>query len=496
MEKNDEKLQEESNDNQQRAKYQKYILIGSAVLICALLVYLMHSISAANRKLYETQTADIVVAQDTVKAQAFVIRDEIYLNSENTNGTFVPLVSDGNRVARGDSIARVYSTDDDASSYAALIEARTELERYQGLAAQTQQSAVNIEKLNAEIDGNFAELVKAASTSDYKSMPSYIKTLEDKMASRQIIISGNSVNFDDKIAALNDRIKDLEAKHINPVEVKTNNSGYYISNIDGYENTVAYNNAIDMTVPQVEALFDAKPVEVTGKMGKLVGSYKWYIATVIDEKYYKIFTTEKSVITKKINIPYYGIKDVPVTVESFSKPKDGKIAVIFSCNLMNEVFANIRNFDIEIVMKEYEGYKIPATAQQTLEKGGKKFQVVYILRGNYMSARLIDVIFAPENEDYVIVSTKTEKDFYEMDIETATTSTTKEGETTAATTTTTTQPSDATDSSGKKKSAKEIAKENEKKAKTKVARFYINPISRYDEVIVKGKELEHGKSVG
>lgn len=460
-------------------KLQTFISIGSAVLIIALMVYLLHDITVANKKLYDTQVAELVVEQETVPAKAFVIRDENYIDS-NEKGTVVPLVSDGNRVANGDAVARVCSSEDEAASYAALLDARAELERYIALSNQTQQSAVNIEKLNSEIDECFSNLVKTSATSNYENLPSCVETLEDKLAGKQILVSGDSVSFDDKISALNDLIADLEAKRLSPAEVKAECSGYYISNIDGYEKTISYNEAVGLSVPQVEKLFDAKPADVTGKMGKLVGSYKWYIASVIDGKYSKLVKVGD---TKKINIPYYGIKNVSVKIESLSDVKDGKIAIVLSCNLMNETFANIRNIDIEFVLNEYEGYKIPATAQQTLVKGDKTFKVVYILRGNYMSARLIDVIYTPEDKDYVIVSTDTKSDSYLEKYEVYTLKaeeeTTKEETTTEETTESwqTTVPVEG----GKVRKNRKV---------------YVYPISRYDEVIVKGKGLEHGKSVG
>lgn len=417
-----------------------------AVLVIALISYLFHDLSSANRKTYDTMTAQKAVEQETIEMKAFVIRDEAYIDGE-ASGTVVPLVSDGNRVARGDAVARVCKSEEDAASYAALVEAKAERDRYIALANSTRQNAVDMEKLNSEIDECYAKLLKTASNLDYSTLSTDINELEDKLASKQILTDG-SVSFDDRITEANELVADLEAKHIAPVEVAAPNSGYYISNIDGYENAVNYNEIVGMTVGQVEKLLESKPQTVEGKMGKIVGSYKWYIAANIDAKYEKLITAGKLM---KINIPYYGLKNVAVTVESISPEADGKIALVLSCNLMNETYANIRNVDAELVIAEYSGYKIPATAPQTLKGGGKTFNVVYILRGNYMSARLIDIKYTPQGKDYIIVSDSTKRDYYEVDDEF------KEGET---------------------------------------KKIYLSPIGLYDEVIVKGRGLENGKSIG
>lgn len=46
-----------------------------------------------------------------------------------------------------------------------------------------------------------------------------------------------------------------------------------------------YNKISDLTVSEAEKLFEKKPGDVSGQMGKIVGSYKWYLVTVMDSKY-------------------------------------------------------------------------------------------------------------------------------------------------------------------------------------------------------------------
>ena len=166
-------------------------------------------------------------------------------------------------------------------------------------------------------------------------------------------------------------------------------------------------------------------------MGKIVGSYKWYLVTVMDSKYALLISEGD---TMKINLPYYGFKNVEVVVEKVSTTQNDKVAVAFSCNKMNETYANMRTVDIELVFKEYTGYKINSSSiRREKDEDGKEVDVVYILRGDIMNARRIEIIY--DAGDYVVVSEKTE----------------------------------ATES--------------------------YRPIKRYDEVIVKGRNLSDGKSI-
>ena len=410
-------------------KNRTWINLICTVLVLAVFVYLFHDAVRVNRNSYDTETADEIVEQEKLDLKAFIVRDEQYID-QKTAGTVVPLIKDGMRVASGDAVARVCNSAEDAANISELIEAKESLARYQELSEQTELNALDMEKLNKEIDAAYTELVKASGTGDYSNLSRNIEELENKFASKQVLKDG-TIDLTAKFNELNSKISTLEAKSIGSADVVAPISGYYISNLDGYENAVDYNKISDLTVSKAEKLFEKKPSDVSGQMGKIVGSYKWYLVTVMDSKYALLISEGD---TMKINLPYYGFKNVEVVVEKVSTTQNDKVAVAFSCNKMNETYANMRTVDIELVFKEYTGYKINSSSiRREKDEDGKEVDVVYILRGDIMNARRIEIIY--DAGDYVVVSEKTE----------------------------------ATES--------------------------YRPIKRYDEVIVKGRNLSDGKSI-
>lgn len=399
------------------------------VLVLATFVYLFHDAVRNNRDRYDTETADEVVEQEKLELKAFLVRDEEYIN-QKTTGTVVPLIKDGMRVASGDAVARVCASDEDAANVSALLEAKESLARYQEISEQTELNALDMEKLNKTIDASFTELVRTSNSGDFSELSRNIEELENKLASKQILKDG-TIDLTAKFNELNSKIQTLESKSINTSDVLAPLSGYYISNLDGYENAMDYNKISDLTVSKAEKLFEKKPGDVSGQMGKIVGSYKWYLVTVMDSKYSLLMSEGEKM---KINMPYYGFKNVEVVVEKISTTQNDKVAVAFSCNMMNETYANMRTEDIELVFKEYTGYKINSSAiRREKDEKGKEVDVVYILRGDIMNARVIDIIY--DAGDYVIVSEE-----------------------------------------------------------SKATSGY-RPIKRYDEVIVKGRNLSDGKSI-
>mgnify|MGYP000181172450 FL=1 len=410
-------------------KNRTWINMICTVLVLATFVYLFHDAVRNNRDRYDTETADEVVEQEKLELKAFLVRDEEYIN-QKTTGTVVPLIKDGMRVASGDAVARVCASDEDAANVSALLEAKESLARYQEISEQTELNALDMEKLNKTIDASFTELVRTSNSGDFSELSRNIEELENKLASKQILKDG-TIDLTAKFNELNSKIQTLESKSINTSDVLAPLSGYYISNLDGYENAMDYNKISDLTVSEAEKLFEKKPGDVSGQMGKIVGSYKWYLVTVMDSKYSLLMSEGEKM---KINMPYYGFKNVEVVVEKISTTQNDKVAVAFSCNMMNETYANMRTEDIELVFKEYTGYKINSSAiRREKDEKGKEVDVVYILRGDIMNARVIDIIY--DAGDYVIVSEE-----------------------------------------------------------SKATSDY-RPIKRYDEVIVKGRNLSDGKSI-
>lgn len=429
-------------------KNKKLVNAVCIAAIVAVMVYLFQDVFKTNNSEYETEIVDEVTVQDTVNLNAFIVRDEQYIDGK-ADGTFVPLVADGDRVASGDSVVRICTKEQDAADFAELEESLKIRDRYIQLSEQTELDALDMQKLNKDIDDAYTAFLKTINSRSYASLGDNVNRLEDSLASKQVLKDG-TIDIDSKIEALDKRIAELEAKDISTENVAAPLSGYYISNIDGYEGAVDYDLLSEITIADVDKALNYTPKTVNGKIGKIVGSYKWYILANIESKYSKLLEEGDSL---KVNIPEYGYKDVTVIVEHLSPEKDGMIAIALSCNVMNETYANMRVESVELVVDEYTGYKVKTSAIHTYDPAKETttgsstetttttqtskpeiMTVVYILRGTVMNARRVEVIYT--DGDYSIVR------------------------------------SDSSSFQG------------------------IKPVQRYDEVIVKGRDLKNGRSVG
>ena len=89
-----------------------------------------------------TETVVEKTEQETVATKIFVVRDEQYLDIKNSE-TIVPLIDDGSKVAKGDTVAAVFENASDALVYAEMMKTQNEINRYKQLVKQ-----VNLDKLN------------------------------------------------------------------------------------------------------------------------------------------------------------------------------------------------------------------------------------------------------------------------------------------------------------------------------------------------------------
>ena len=76
---------------------------------------------------YETVTVYSYVGQSTIDAEGYIFRDETVLDAGGSLEEIV--VAEGEKVAAGDTVARVYSSESALAQHEQLEQLRTELER-------------------------------------------------------------------------------------------------------------------------------------------------------------------------------------------------------------------------------------------------------------------------------------------------------------------------------------------------------------------------------
>ena len=99
-------------------KKKKIGLKSVAVILAISLVvsYVIYQCVLISKSDMETQFALMETVYKTIDTECFVVRDEKFIKN-NVNGTTVSFASNGERVARGDTVSMVFNSSDDAVSF-------------------------------------------------------------------------------------------------------------------------------------------------------------------------------------------------------------------------------------------------------------------------------------------------------------------------------------------------------------------------------------------
>ena len=367
------------------------LLLGLSVLA---LVYIVYQVYLVAHEPVRTAVAQQATVNDTVDTDAFVIRNEKYL--ENTSdGVIIPLIGSGSRVAAGEGVIAVFDDEDAASAYAELATVQENLNRYNRLGKQKNSYAVNLSAMSRKISSGVIDLAATVDSGDISAAQTQLYDVRDQIITRQIA-TGENINLESKITELESRHNALSNKNQGYDTLVSEQSGYYIDRADGFERLVDFDKVKKLTPDQVKKLLKSDPEKVSDDViGRVATDFDWYLVCVLDGDRAKNLKKDAKVT---IDLPYSAVSSIKATVASKQKDKKGdEVAVIFKCNRMNAYIASLRKEQAQIVLHTYTGLKIPAEAVTTNEDGDEG---VYVLEGNIAKFKKLRTLYT--EDDFVI----------------------------------------------------------------------------------------------
>ncbi len=417
------------------------VRVTSIAVALLFIFYIAVQFYASSVEKVETVTASEQTVNESIFTKGFFVRQEQYIENSAT-GTVVPIATDGKKVSKGNTVAIAFGNDEDAANYMRINTLKAELERYEKLSSVSPSSAIDTKTMDLQISDSVAELMDGVLSGQLDTLTDGYSQLRDSIIKKQLVL-GETVDFQGIIDGIKAELARLEAKPIASNEICADDSGYYINTVDGYESLCDSSAVMSIPPENAEKLFTAEPKDVPENvMGKLVTGFDWYIVCVLDiEKISSLSVGSK--IT--VDFPYAATNGLKADVAAVNVSGAKKASVVLKCKTMNEELANMRVEEVELIFSTVRGFKIPSNAVREVDgvKG------VYILRSSLVNFREINIVWF--DEDYVI-----------------------------------TAPPEQPDTSG-------MTQEERKKV---LASLPKNEVEQYDEIIVKGKDLYDGKTIG
>ena len=326
--------------------------------IALLSLFLLHQVYSVLYNPINTETAEYVSVTDGISFTGMIIRNELLIEKSDSKVMHL-LVSDGERVSKNGTIAKIFSSEKDSFAVTEIEKIDEQISNIKRIQSYNDIAAVDINLLDSKITSSLGVILFESGNGNFKNSRQNQEELLTLMNRKEMVI-GNNADFSKQLETLENRKNTLESSLSQPIDqISAVESGFFVSSIDGYE-TVLQTDNLDRYTPEYIDSVNTDESKNSGKIGKIVSDYTWYIAAPLTANQSLSYKKGDTVTVKtqlKSN-PY-----LKVMVEQINLSADRERAVIlFSCQEMNAELATMRTGAMTVINGEYKGLKVSKSA--------------------------------------------------------------------------------------------------------------------------------------
>ncbi len=386
---NKKNTREKMKNNENTSKKINKTRIGITVItVIIILIYGIYLVA----KLVKNPTSTFVVTNGELSKEETVIgyiaREEKVVKGENYKNGMVKIKNDGERVAKGDSIFRYYSsTEEELKSKIANI--NTEIQQI--MQKEKEIPSSDIKLLEEQIQNKLNSIYQVNSIQKIKEYKKNINTYVTKKAK----ISGELSPAGSYLKQLLEQKEEYEnTLNSNSEYISAPESGIVSYRVDGLEEVLKTDNFTNLNKEFLNKLNikTGQTIASSEEMGKVINNYECYI--IFNSNSDEAKSTK---VGDKIKIRLQNSNIVKATVENIIDENDEtKTITIKISNNVEELFS-YRKISFDIIWWSAEGYRIPNTSIR--EENGIKY--VMRNRNGYYNKMYVKIL--KQNDEYCIV---------------------------------------------------------------------------------------------
>lgn len=359
-----------------------------AVIIIAILIYATYLVA----KLVKNPTNTFVVANGELSEEettvGYVVREEKVVKGENYKNGMVKIKNEGERVAKGDSIFRYYSSgEEDLKKKIADIN----VEMQQIMQNEEGAFSSDIKLLENQIQKELNLLYQVNSIQKIQERKKNISTYVTKKAK----ISGESSPAGSYLKQLLEKKEEYEnTLNSNSEYIEATESGIVSYKIDGLEEVLKTDNFANLNQKFLEQLNikTGQMIASSEEMGKIVNNYECYIIFNSDSN-----EAKQVKVGDTIKIRLQNSNVIQATVNSIINEDNGTKTITIKIHNNIEDLVLYRKISFDIIWWSAEGYRIPNTSIR--EENG----INYVLRNRNGYYNKMYVKILKQNDEYCIV---------------------------------------------------------------------------------------------
>ena len=380
-------------------KHRKKILL---LLLACVLIYIIYMVVGLIRKPTDTVYVEMGQVREEEIAIGYMVRDEEVIRGENYKNGIEQIKTEGEKVAKGESIFRYYSNNEES-----LVQKIKDLdEKIDEAMEKTEKAPTSDTKaLEDQID---TKLYNLYGESDLKVIQNSKDEIISSM-SKKSKIAGEQSPAGSYLKKLINQRSEYENELTSGEEyIEATKSGIVSYRVDGYEDILTTSDFGKYTKEFLEDLNlkTGQIIPMSSEEGKIVDNYKCYIVCVLDSEYAK-----KAEVGDTVTIRLPSGKEVKADIE-YKTTEDKEYILTLKIDEGVEELTAYRKISFSIIWWSSSGLRIPNNAISTEEKNGKEISYVIRTRIGYQDKILVKVL--KTNEKYSIVTNYTSDELTEL----------------------------------------------------------------------------------
>lgn len=386
--------------NKKEINKKKIVVYIAIFLIMAYLLYAVYL-------LVKQPTDKVAVDKGTLYLEetdiGYIIRNEQVVKGENYKNGMEQIKNEGEKAAKGESIYRYYSKNEDK-----LKQQISELDEkvQEALKGQeemeSQAKLSDIKLLESELDIQIEALNKET---DLSKITEYKKQISNLVAKKAKLSGENSASGSYLKQLYTQRAKLEEQLNSGAEYIKAPESGIVSYKVDGLEETLTPNNFSALSKEFLEKLNikTGQLIATNDECGKIIDSSKCYIATISNSE-----EAKKTQINNKVQVRLSNTKVIDAKITYISQENENETLIILEIDRQISELANYRKISFELIWWSDTGLKVPN--QAIVEENEKNYVVRN--REGYLNKILVKV--TRKNENYSIVTNYDTDELKEM----------------------------------------------------------------------------------
>lgn len=362
-----------------------------AILCVIILIILIIAIYTILH-LVNNQLDVFVVTNGTLEQEetvsGYVVREETVIKGKNYKNGMVKIKSEGEKVAKGDSIFRYYSSNEEnIKNEIANLDAKIQQ------IMQNENGAFNtdIKLLESQIEKELNSTYEANSVQKIQDSKKNISSYVTKKAK----ISGEYSPSGSYLKTLLSQREEYEKQlNENSEYIEATDSGVVSYRVDGLEEVLQTSDFSKLNKDFLEKLNlkTGQTIASSEEMGKIINNYKCYIIFNSDSNEAKSAKQGDS-----IKIRLQNSETTNATVENIIEESDGSKTITIKITNDVEKLISYRKISLDIIWWSADGFRVPNEAIK--EKDGLSYVVRN--RNGYYNKMLVKIL--KQNEEYCIV---------------------------------------------------------------------------------------------